>query len=200
MVKNESKLIKLTMLNHGIREVHPNSSEFNVMWSSGHIKPFALRTLHDFQRANHFPRSYELTRKDRLYENVARMQQTKGFRNFNIIPKSFLLPDEFNDFYSEWVREKSPWIVKPIASSQGRGIYLVTHPNQVPLDEPLILSRYIHNPLLLDGFKFDLRIYVAVTSYDPLRIYIYEVVGKVGGGGCCENIGCVNSTLMIQIN
>ncbi len=29
-------------------------------------------------------------------------------------------------------------------------------------------------PFLLDGFKFDLRVYVAVTSCDPFRIFVYK--------------------------
>ena len=37
-----------------------------------------------------------------------------------------------------------------------------------------MISRYIDNPLLLYGHKFDLRIYVVVTCYDPLRIYVYR--------------------------
>lgn len=37
-----------------------------------------------------------------------------------------------------------------------------------------MISRYIDNPLLLYGHKFDMRIYVVVTCYDPLRIYIYR--------------------------
>jgi len=32
----------------------------------------------------------------------------------------------------------------------------------------------LNNPLLFDGYKFDLRIYVAITCINPLRIYIYE--------------------------
>ncbi len=32
----------------------------------------------------------------------------------------------------------------------------------------------MRNPLLLNGFKFDLRIYVVVTSVNPLEIFIYK--------------------------
>ena len=61
-----------------------------------------------------------------------------------------------------------------MASSRGRGIYLANNINHIPLDENIIVGRYLDNPLLIDGFKFDVRLYVAVTSYDPLIIYLYE--------------------------
>ncbi len=65
--------------------------------------------------------------------------------------------------------------MKPSGSSQGRGIYIVDDPKQIPQsNESLVVSRYIDNPLLMNGHKFDLRIYVLVTSYDPLRIYVYR--------------------------
>ena len=29
-------------------------------------------------------------------------------------------------------------------------------------------------PFVIDGFKFDFRVYVLVTSCDPLRVYVYK--------------------------
>ena len=46
--------------------------------------------------------------------------------------------------------------------------------SHVPKHEACVISRYIDNPLLLFGHKFDLRIYVVVTCYDPLRVYVYR--------------------------
>ncbi|XP_035271338.1 tubulin polyglutamylase TTLL5 isoform X1 [Anguilla anguilla] len=174
IVRTESRLVRGMLTNHGFHEVHPNSNDFNLMWTGSHLKPYLLRNLQDFQKVNHFPRSYELTRKDRLYKNIQRMQQMHGFKNFHIVPQTFVLPSEFQEFCSYFSKDRGPWIIKPVASSRGRGIYLVSSPNQIPLDENILVSRYISNPLLIDDFKFDVRLYVLVTSYEPLIIYLYE--------------------------
>lgn len=61
--------------------------------------------------------------------------------------------------------------MKPLSSSQGKGIYIT---DTFPLDEQCVVSRYIGNPLLVNGKKVDLRIYVLMTSVDPLWIYLYQ--------------------------
>ena len=69
------------------------------------------------------------------------------------------------------------WIFKPATACQGRGIIVTNKiteiPNQIH-ETKFVCSEYIKNPLLINGLKFDLRIYVALTSINPLRIYIYE--------------------------
>ena len=86
------------------------------------------------QRVNHFPRSYELTRKDRLYQNIERLQHAKGSKYFNFVPKTFMIPAEYSEFAATHHRMRGAWIVKPVASSRGRGIFIVSHPNQVKID------------------------------------------------------------------
>ena len=70
--------------------------------------------------------------------------------------------------------ECSMWIVKPLNSSCGRGIRVISELEEVNFSEAAVLQRYLHTPMLLDGFKFDLRVYVLVTRFAPLEAYVYS--------------------------
>lgn len=71
------------------------------------------------------------------------MQEKFGTEAFEIIPDTYILPDEFADFYEHFHSlkknlsegEQSIWIVKPSAASQGRGIYLIDDISEVPIKE-----------------------------------------------------------------
>ncbi|CAH0551742.1 unnamed protein product [Brassicogethes aeneus] len=174
VLQAETRLLSKILDCHGVTEVPPNSSDFNLLWTGSHPKPGTFRTLAPHQRLNHFPRAYELTRKDRLYKNIEMMQHQKGYKNFDFIPQTFVMPLEYRELCTTHNRIKGPWIVKPVASSRGRGIFIVETPNQVPLEEPVVVAKYLSKPLLVAGHKCDLRLYIVVTSFDPLIIYIYE--------------------------
>ena len=70
--------------------------------------------------------------------------------------------------------QEKMFILKPNASSCGRGIRVVQGASQVSNKEDNIVSFYIDRPLLINQKKFDMRVYVLVTSYNPLRVYMYQ--------------------------
>lgn len=41
-------------------------------------------------------------------------------------------------------------------------------------EKQYVCCEYLDSPLTFNGFKFDLRIYVAITCVNPLRLYMYE--------------------------
>ena len=102
-----------------------------------------------------------------------------GKRHFQFIPLTYILPREADKLMKDMEDNKAQWwIIKPSNSAQGKGIYLTNDFKDIneslQSKQPLVASHYIPNPLLINGLKFDLRIYVAITSLNPLRLYIYE--------------------------
>ena len=193
-MKGECRLLQTILEDNGFQLT--NARSFNLLWLNCQVKPALLLSLNRYQKVNHFPRTHELTRKDLLVRTLTAMREAHGPSACDFLPTTFVLPADSEACHAAMTRERgATWIVKPIASSRGRGISIVQQPHQLPQDD-VVVSRYVSNPLLIDGFKFDLRLYVAVTSFHPLRIHCYDE-GLVrfstepyqnGGGAALKNL------------
>lgn len=151
-----------------------NSNYWNVLWS-GYTKPEDIRELNKYQKVNHYPGSIQLGRKDLLWKNMSRMKQKHG-REYDITPTTYLFPEDYDRFLAEREQEEANilYILKPVASSCGRGIKVIGKKTRINKKEGYLASKYICKPHLINGFKYDLRVYVLVSSYDPLRVYVYN--------------------------
>lgn len=164
-------------LPHGINL----KTSWNLLWTWS--KPqIEFNKLVYFQKVNHYPMNKNMVRKDLLKKNIEKMQKlgSKTSSLFNFIPTTYVLPKEYcnfmDHFYHDMMLEgkQNIWIMKPIGKSRGRGISLINDISNVVYAEQVIVQKYLKNPLLLRGFKFDMRIYVLVTSIQPLEVFIYK--------------------------
>ncbi|NXC42458.1 TTLL4 polyglutamylase, partial [Penelope pileata] len=155
--------------------VSKKSNDWLGCWGH-HMKSPGFRAIREHQKLNHFPGSFQIGRKDRLWRNLLKMQTRCGKKEFNFFPQSFILPQDIKLLRKAWEEGAShqKWIVKPPASARGIGIQVIHKWSQLPKRRPLLVQRYLHKPYLIDGRKFDLRIYVYVTCYDPLRVYLFK--------------------------
>ncbi|XP_077020779.1 tubulin polyglutamylase TTLL6 isoform X6 [Tamandua tetradactyla] len=130
--------------------------------------------MKSYQKINHFPGMSEICRKDLLARNMNRL--LKMFpKDFHFFPRTWCLPADWGDLQSySRSRKNKTYICKPDSGCQGRGIFITQSVKEIKPGEDLICQLYISKPFIIDGFKFDLRIYVLVTSCDPLRIFVYN--------------------------
>ncbi|KAL5487314.1 hypothetical protein EMCRGX_G019902 [Ephydatia muelleri] len=104
---------------------------------------------------------------------------TLNKEEFNFLPRTWVLPADYGSlaFYMRDCKRKQirkTLIVKPHNGARGRGIRLIHSLDNGLHKEPVIVQEYIDEPLLIDTFKCDLRVYVLVTSCDPLSILVYR--------------------------
>uniref|UniRef100_G3VVZ9 Tubulin tyrosine ligase like 10 n=1 Tax=Sarcophilus harrisii TaxID=9305 RepID=G3VVZ9_SARHA len=111
----------------------------------------------------------------------------------DFFPETYRLDvkDERENFITVF-HDEEIWICKPTASNQGKGIFLIrTQEEAISLqakmqsieDDPTykkmpfkapqarVIQRYIHNPLLLDGKKFDVRSYLLIACAMPYMVF-----------------------------
>ena len=155
-----------------------NESKSNVYWIDVAAIHERFRSIQPWQMINHFPGMPNIARKNRMGQNLNRM--LKMFpREYSFYPRTWVLPGELSDFRSQFDEKGNSignkiYIIKPDTGCQGRGIFLTRTFDQVPQHENVVAQLYIKKPLLLDGFKFDLRIYCLVSSVKPLRMYLFQ--------------------------
>ena len=154
------------------RNTDEEDDDSDLIWTDCAVQPEKLCKLKPYQKINHFPGMYELARKNFLAKNLNKMQ--KIFQNeFDFYPKTWLYPTDFPSL-KFGKSNKTTYIVKPEASCQGKGIFLTNSLEGFDENEKYVIQEYIKNPMLIDGLKFDLRIYVLLAGCDPLKIFLYK--------------------------
>ena len=128
---------------------------------------------------NRYPGVCWLTRKD-TFSSLIRLRNILDPACSvleSIEPRSFMLPEQVEEWQEcRNADKKAIFIAKPRVGSEGNNCLLFNKLDELPsiLKGNMIVQRYIANPLLLDGLKFDLRVYVLVTGIVNPQVYICE--------------------------
>ncbi|KAJ3014826.1 UNVERIFIED_CONTAM: Tubulin polyglutamylase ttll6 [Siphonaria sp. JEL0065] len=159
----------------GLRVVD-DSEPWSIFWIDTGVSVQRVLEMEPYQKINHFPGMQEICRKDYLARNLSRLSRLLP-KEYNFFPKTYILPHDWQDLKIAIKAKKHvTYIAKPDHGCQGKGIFLFRSLKAItPLKEQrMIVQMYLNKPCLIDHFKFDLRVYVLVTSVNPLRIFIHR--------------------------
>ena len=146
-----------------------------LRWYLGPPPPKAFASLGPEQRVNHFPGYRALGHKGDLHRNLAAARSWTGNEFYDFHPRSFSLPHD----HGRWralahAEPERLWLLKPPRGGGGLDIAFVRDPEEVPRDSDLVIQEYLDRPHLLDGHKYILRLWLLITSLDPLVCYMHD--------------------------
>eukprot|EP01062_Namystynia_karyoxenos_P016066 TRINITY_DN1585_c0_g4_i1.p1 TRINITY_DN1585_c0_g4~~TRINITY_DN1585_c0_g4_i1.p1 ORF type:complete len:1005 (+),score=307.86 TRINITY_DN1585_c0_g4_i1:134-3148(+) len=141
-------------------------NRFTVLWCDGSVSTSRLAQFRNWQRANHFPAMHLIARKNSMALVLDKMR-SRFPEDYAFYPRTWSVRSgraQMRKDLSEQ-RGRRTYIIKPSAGCQGKGILLTQDPVEASEDyEDAVVQEYIARPLLIESKKFDLRIYVLVTS------------------------------------
>ncbi|KAK2582282.1 hypothetical protein KPH14_004625 [Odynerus spinipes] len=168
-------MIRLTVLKSGFTITGRSMANWCGTWCTRLAYQRANKKLKRFQKVNHFPNCDQLSNKIQLWKNFDRMAKRYGKKSFDYLPFAYILPGEGARLKKFMDRKSgSVWILKPADCCAGQGIRLISRSCEIPKRSPYVAQRYVCHPSLINGYKYDLRLYVLLTSIDPLRIFLYS--------------------------
>jgi len=168
-------IVKRCAANSGFRLMRKTCLDWTATWGK-HMKYIQFKEVKEGQKINHFPGTFNIGRKDKLWRNYHKLMLKFGKSEFGFLPRTFVLPADTKLLKKVWERRggRGRWIVKPPALARGEGISVVNKFSMIPKNKPLVVQRYVARPYLINGTKFDLRLYLLVTSINPLKMYLYD--------------------------
>ena len=156
-----------------------DSENWDSCWYTGMPDEEVFEQLDKTKFINHIPGNNGLTIKDFLHNTLAtardRLESSARKSRMDYFPRVYTLPDNYHDWL-QYAHDDPDhrWILKPKNSSRGRGIEVVRDLADVPVDNKFMVQDYLDDPHLINDRKYVLRLYVLVSSVEPLRVYLYD--------------------------
>lgn len=172
------EIVRLVIDEMGFIKTPDEDETSNLIWCDAAVQQEKITDLQNYQRINHFPGMGEICRKDFLARNMTKMIKSRPM-DYTFVPRTWIFPSEYTQFQNyvkelKKKRKQKTFIIKPANGAMGHGISLIRNGDKIPSQDHLIVQEYIEKPFLMEGYKFDLRIYILVTSCDPLKIFLYH--------------------------
>ena len=194
---NNASLIKSLLKHRQWVSTHKKDENLNFLWAQWCQYDFIHKLPKDLDQlnikiCNHLEGHYNLSNKKTMLMNMIRYYEELNENVFDTLPLTFHIQKgsedpEFINFSKTFAKckeiGKSVWIIKPgERTNRGYGIQVFNTLKDIckVVDKNVhsttyIVQKYIEEPLLINGRKFDIRMYGLLTSINGhLKGYFYE--------------------------